>query len=254
MCRGYQRELESMGNRVLTDAPVTAIEHSEGRVTGVRYRQDGVEHFMPATQVIATAPLTSLVRMTEPKAPPEVTKAADSLTHRSMIFVYLILNRPKVTDDHWIYLPEKRLTTHRLSEFKNFSPDAAPKDKTLLCAEITCNFGDEHWNRTDKELETVVVKDLTESIGLIKADEVLHTFSRRERYAYPIYDLSYRGHRDVLLEYVDKLVGLDTTGRQGLFKYNNMDHSIGMGLAIAENVLGRGKDHRSVASGQEYFG
>ena len=254
LCRGYQKELEAMGNRVETGAAVHAIEHQDGAVTGIRYVKDGVEHHLPARQVIVTIPLTSLVRMAEPKAPETVIKAANSLAHRSMIFVYLILNRPKVTDDHWIYLPEQRLITHRLSEFKNFSPDAAPKDKTLLCAEITCNYGDEDWNRTDQELQDIVVRDLTESIGLIKADEVLFTFSRREQYAYPIYDLDYRGHRDALLAYIDGIAGLDTTGRQGLFKYNNMDHSIGMGLAIAENVLGRGADHRSVASAQEYFG
>ena len=171
-----------------------------------------------------------------------------------MIFVYLILDREKVTDDHWIYLPEQRLITHRLSEFKNFSPDAAPKDKTLLCAEITCNYQDEDWNKSDAELQEIVVKDLTETVKLIEPGEVLETFSRRERYAYPIYDLTYREHRDAILQFVESIEALDTTGRQGLFKYNNMDHSIGMGLNLAENMLGRGADHKRVATEQKWFG
>ena len=33
-----------------------------------------------------------------------------------------------------------------------------------------------------------------------------------------------------------------------------MDHSIGMGLTAADNLVGRGEDHRKVATGQEYFG
>ena len=45
-----------------------------------------------------------------------------------------------------------------------------------------------------------------------------------------------------------------TTGRQGLFKYNNMDHSIGMGLAAAENLMGRGESHKNIAEGDRYFG
>lgn len=254
LCRGYRRELEAKGSIVLTGAPATAIETRNGRVSAVRYRKDGREHRLETDKVISTIPLTSLVKLVDPPAPREIAVAADSLTHRSMIFVYLILDRPKVTDDHWIYLPEQRLTTHRLSEFKNFSKDAAPPDKTLICAEITCNYQDEDWNRTDEELQAIVVEDLTSKIGLIDAREVLHTFSRRERYAYPIYNLSYRTHRDALLGYIDSIDGIDTSGRQGLFKYNNMDHSIGMGLAVAENILGRGESHRKVADSQEYFG
>ena len=254
LCRGYRRELEGLGNKVVTGARVTKVEHRDGQVVGVRYLKDGQEHRISGPQVIGTVPLTRLVKLMDPPAPSEVIQASDSLTHRSMIFVFLILDRESVTPDHWIYLPEQKVITHRLSEFKNFSPDAAPKDKTLLCAEITCDYDDADWNKTDEELQQLVVKDLTQFVGLIKAEEVLHTFSRRERYAYPIYDLTYRDHRDKLLQYVDSFLSLDTTGRQGLFKYNNMDHSIGMGLAIAENVLGRGSDHRSVASGQQYFG
>jgi len=83
---------------------------------------------------------------------------------------------------------------------------------------------------------------------------VLHTFSRRERYAYPIYDLTYAENRDRIQACLDAIEGLETTGRQGLFKYNNMDHSIAMGLGAAENLMGVGEDHRKVASGQQYFG
>jgi len=53
---------------------------------------------------------------------------------------------------------------------------------------------------------------------------------------------------------VESIAGLETTGRQGLFKYNNMDHSIAMGLGAADSLLGVGQDHRGVASGAEYFG
>ena len=99
-----------------------------------------------------------------------------------------------------------------------------------------------------------MVGDLTKTIKLIDADEVLMTFSRRERFAYPIYDLEYRERRDAIIEFVEQVDRLATTGRQGLFKYNNMDHSIGMGLAIAENLVGGGRDHKEVATEQKWFG
>jgi protoporphyrinogen oxidase len=255
LCRRYAEELRLGGHEVLTSSPVTGVETVDGRVVAVRYKSErGEDVRLPATEVIGTIPLNVLARLLDPPAPAAVEDACASLRHRSMIFVYLILDRPKVTDDHWIYLPEQSLITHRLSEFKNFSPDAAPPDKTLLCAEITCDYLDEDWKRTDEELEKIVVRDLTEGIGLINEREVLMTFSRRERYAYPIYDLEYRGHRDLIMSHVESIRGLDTTGRQGLFKYNNMDHSIGMGLAVARSLVDGGPDHKAVATEQKWFG
>jgi hypothetical protein len=49
---------------------------------------------------------------------------------------------------------------------------------------------------------------------------------------------------------------MKSTGRQGRFKYNNMDHSMEMGLAAAAQLLegSAAADHTAVASGSEYFG
>ena len=46
-----------------------------------------------------------------------------------------------------------------------------------------------------------------------------------------------------------------TTGRQGLYRYNNMDHSIAMGRRVAKTLI-QGHDAKAdeVAAGQEYFG
>jgi protoporphyrinogen oxidase len=84
-----------------------------------------------------------------------------------MVFVYVAVNRPKVTDDSWIYLPERDLTVHRLSEFKNFSPENAPADRTMLCAEITCGFDDAIWRSPDEELILITKGDLAR-IGLVR--------------------------------------------------------------------------------------
>ena len=253
LSRTYQKDLESAGMDVLTNTPVTSVKVDDGRVVSVDVKTPEGQRTIQADRVLSTIPMTVLTRLIKPGVPQEILDCLGRLRHRSMIFVYLILDRPKLTDDHWIYLPEATLITHRLSEFKNFSPDAAPADKTLICAEITCDHGDDQWNRTDEELRDIVARDLVK-IGLLKKDEILRTFSRRERYAYPLYDLSYRENKDEILAYLSSIKGLDTTGRQGLFKYNNMDHSIAMGLGAAENLMGQGEDHKKVATGQEYFG
>src|SRR5581483_9328682 len=106
-------------------------------------------------------PITALARTVRPAAPRPVLDAISSLKYVSIIFVYLKLAKPSVSPDSWLYLPEHHLTVHRISEFKNFSPECAPPDKTLVCAEITCRIGDEHWRAADAELIEMAVSDLT---------------------------------------------------------------------------------------------
>lgn len=254
IARSYAREAQKMGVTVRLATTVEAILVENGRVTGVRVAdKEGKKEVIRCDRMLNTAAVNRIVKLVEPAAPKEVVAACDALKHRSMVFVYLILNRPQLTPDHWLYIPEDSLTVHRISEFKNFSKETAPPDKTLICCEITCDMGDEIWNETDENLRKIAVEDMVK-IGLIKPEEVLETFSHREVFAYPLYILGYKQHLEKVLGFIDAVKGLDTTGRQGLFKYNNMDHSIAMGFTAAENMLKGGDDHRHVASGKEYFG
>ncbi len=252
--RSFAREAEKLGAVIHRGCTVKAVVHGDDGVNTVRVvHADGREEEIATHDVLSTIPVTTLVRLLDPAPPAEVMEHVRAMRHRSMVFVYLILDRPQLTHDHWIYVPEKTLTVHRLSEFKNFSEECAPPSKTLICAEITCDKGDEIWNKSDEELREIAVHDV-QAMGLIRPEEVLETFTHREIFAYPLYTLGYREHLDSVLGHIDGIARLDTTGRQGLFKYNNMDHSIAMGLGAADTILGRTADHRKVATGDEYFG
>jgi protoporphyrinogen oxidase len=134
--------------------------------------------------------------------------------------------------DHWMYLPGRELTVHRLSEFKNFSPDAAPAGSTAVCCEITCRVGDERWRLDDAGAGALALADL-ERIGLLSPGEGRLLDVARLPRAYPVYDHAYRGRLELLRAALRRVGGLTSTGRQGLFRYNNMDHSIAMGRKAA---------------------
>jgi protoporphyrinogen oxidase len=247
------RALEAMGSTVLTGAPVTRV-HREGlRVTGIDYggRSPGS---IEADDYISTIPITALARSVRPAAPEHVRKAIAGLRYVSIIFVYVKVDKPQVSPDNWVYLPERHLTVHRLSEFKNFSPDCAPPGKTMVCAEITCRIGDEHWRAGDEELIEIAVSDLGR-IGLVETHEVLDAFVKKIPHAYPVYDLEYKEHLTPIMGFVHSLENIKTGGRQGLFRYNNMDQSIEMGRKMAWAVTEqRDAGHEAVATEHEYFG
>ena len=63
--------------------------------------------------------------------------------------------------------------------------------------------------------------------------DVLDVEIRKIPFAYPIYDLCYRDHLQPVMDYVGQLQNLQTTGRQGNYRYNNMDHSMAMGRSTS---------------------
>jgi protoporphyrinogen oxidase len=253
IARGYVRELEGMGSTVLTGAPVTRVHRDGRRITRIEYggaNPGSIE----ADHYISTIPITVLARTVRPGPDEEVREAIARLRHVSIVFVYLKLAKSQVSPDNWVYLPDHDVTVHRISEFKNFSPDCAPPDKTMVCAEITCRVGDEHWRASDEELIQIATADL-ESIGLIESREVIGAFVRKLPYAYPVYDLEYKENLAPIMEFVHGLENIKTGGRQGLFRYNNMDQSIEMGRKMAATVVSeRDTGHEAVATESEYFG
>jgi protoporphyrinogen oxidase len=253
LARGYARQIGAMGGRVLTDAPAIRVLRDGMRVTGIEYGKHQRE-VLEADHYVSTIPVTALAKALSPAAPPEVLQAVASLKYISIVFVYLKLNRERVSPDNWVYLPEKHLTVHRISEFKNFSKQCAPEGKTLVCAEITCRRGDEIWRMSVEQLRAIAEKDLIQ-VGLIKPGEVFDAFVKRIPYAYPVYDLDYRKHLTPILSFVGQLENIETTGRQGNFRYNNMDQSVEMGRKMGiELATGVDTGHQAVATGKEYFG
>jgi len=252
--RKYAEKVVEMGGKVLLESSVSRLEIKENTITRVFYENDGTEYALDCDEVINTIPLPILLQKFDPPVSEETQAAIRGLDYVAMVFVYLEINQDSVSPDHWVYLPEKHLTIHRISEFKNFNENAAPPGKTVICCEITCRKGDEHWNMTQEEAGRIAEQDLV-TVGLIKPGISRCIEMTKLRHAYPVYDLHYKGHLNQLKKAAKEIKNLKTTGRQGLYRYNNMDHSIAMGRRVAKTLIkGRDAHADEVAAGQEYFG
>ncbi|MBI4140278.1 hypothetical protein HY485_00415, partial [Candidatus Woesearchaeota archaeon] len=165
-----------------------------------------------------------------------VIDAVKNLRYRSLIIVYLIIKKTNVMDDQWKFFPEKEFIFTRVAELKNFSTEIAPPDKTVLTAEVGCEFEDRTFKLTDKEIYEKVIVDL-EKGNIIKRDDVEDYFSVRINRCYPVYNIGYKEQLATVLNYLDSIENLYVLGRQGLFNYNNTDHSIDMANKLAEHLL-----------------
>jgi protoporphyrinogen oxidase len=231
------------GAEIRLNAEAVEVRREGGRVTGVAFRREGREEFEGADFVISTAPLPRLAEMTRPPDD-DVTAAARRMAFRGLRFLNLVVNRPAVTDNTWVYVPEPEYFFFRIQDLRNWSPSLCPPGKSALELEISCDAGDEKWRMSDEEVRNRCLAGLA-AVGLDVAADVEAYGSSFSEYSYPIYDLDYRAKLKAVLGFLWPIENLLTIGRGGLFRYNNMDHSIKMGLLAARHV-GRGESRDAI--------
>ena len=101
--------------------------------------------------------------------------------------------------------------------------------------EYFCTAGDDLWNMSDEDLIELGKKELS-GIGLVDRDKIVDGTVYRMTKAYPVYDAGYGEYRTAVREYAQTFENFQTIGRNGLFRYNNMDHSMLTGVCAVENL------------------
>jgi len=243
------------GGKVLTKRKVEKIYHEGNTVTavGVRGPEGDIDKF-EATEVLSSIPITELVRSFDPPPPPEVLEATRHLAFRDLIVVDVCFDRPEITRDTWIYVPEAHISFGRIHEPTNWSKSMSPEDKTSLVFEFWCNEGDWLWNLDDEALLKITMEDFVK-LGLAPGAEksvVGHKIVRCKK-AYPMYVIGYEQPLNIIKDYLSKYENLILIGRYGTFMYNNMDHCIETGIRAAENVMGATHDVTAVYDPNEYM-
>ena len=220
----------------LRDTTVVRLDHSQGRIRHATIHSGGATDILEAKQFISTIPLQALVTALYPRPPAPVLAAASRLRSRDLMIVAVMLNRPRVTEHTWIYVPDRKFPFGRIHEPTNWSARMAPAGKTLLVAEYFCFRGDTIWNRTAREMTRCTVDGL-EELGLMTRRDVLDSAVLRIPNAYPLFEVGYREHCQCIQDYLDRFDNLHVAGRGGMFRYYNMDHAIQSGMDVAEKLL-----------------
>ena len=124
-------------------------------------------------------------------------------------------------------------------------PDPA---QSSIGMEYFCNQGDLVWQRSDAEMISLATSEL-DSLFPGLAEQVNLGVVYRVPHAYPVYTLGYKANLQIVLDYLRSIPGLHSVGRNGLHRYNNMDHSMLSGMQAARGLL---KDLGQQASRTSY--
>ncbi len=233
---GLEQRIRTSGVRIHTGIQIQKLlaDEDDGSIHRIVYNKDGARRSLDCDAVISTVPLPSLSNLLENELSEVAHAACHKLEYRSLILLFLLYERDLDIKDTWLYFPEAEVPFSRLSLAGNFETSCVPQGHTVITIELPCTFNDEHWQSPDQHLADFAAPFL-EKTGLVRgtADEIMAV---RLRWGYPTYTLHTKKALSKIYDELGKFPNLISTGRQGLFRHNNLDQSIHMGLLAARHV------------------
>lgn len=228
-------EIKRNGGIIHLNSKATGVDTENNGVNGVTFQKEDLSRSVECDYLISTIPLPELTTAIETNIP-DAQHITAPLRFRGVRFMNILVNKEKISDNTWMYVPENDYIMTRIQEPKRRSPFNAPDKKTSIMLEIPCNLNDTVWNMPDEDMFQRSISDLAR-LGIDIKDKAMDYFSTKTEHGYPVYRLGYKRHLKYLLQRVNRYENLMTIGRQGRFRYIFMDQAMQMGISAARNIV-----------------
>ncbi|MGE4443312.1 MAG: NAD(P)/FAD-dependent oxidoreductase [Desulfomicrobium sp.] len=249
------------GASLLMEHTVVAIRKDGDQLTSVIVRDNtkGQEKEIPADYVISSMPIKDLIQCIRGDVPKNVAEVAGNLEYRDFITVGVLLKKLRlqnntkiktvnnIVPDNWIYIQERDVLVGRLQIFNNWSPYLVHDSACVwIGMEYFCNQGDRLWSLPDEDMKRLAVDELA-SIGVADKDDLMDSCVIRVEKAYPAYFGAYSRFSEVR-SFLDAIPNLYPVGRNGMHRYNNMDHSMLSAMEAVNCITSGSVDKKSIWS------
>jgi protoporphyrinogen oxidase len=237
MWEAAARNIEARGGTVLMGRDMQRLAYDAGTKL---WRLDvatveGRTESYTARHVISSAAVRELVEKLMPR--PISLFHARALRYRDFITVALMLDKPDLFPDNWIYIHDPSVKVGRVQNFGSWSPEMVPAGMSCLGLEYFCFEGDGLWASSDADL-VALAKAECAKIGIVRPQDVIDACVVRQPKAYPVYDDDYRENmRLIRFDLEQGFPTLHLVGRNGMHKYNNQDHAMMTAMLTARNIL-----------------
>lgn len=256
-------EAEKLGVKILRCHNLKSLVLEGNKIIGaeVENLESGAEFSLEAEHVISTTSVKELIEKIKGVVPEDVREVASGLVYRDFMTVGVLLEKLKLKSktmnttvgkhgivlDNWIYVQETDVKVGRLQLFNNWSPYlVADRNKVWIGMEYFVNEGDDLWNAEDEKFCDFAVNEL-EQIGVIEKEDVLDTTVFRIQKAYPAYLGTY-GKFSIVREWTDTVGNMYLIGRNGMHRYNNMDHSMLSAMEAVQCIIDQKTDKSTIWS------
>ncbi|MDH5386475.1 MAG: FAD-dependent oxidoreductase, partial [Candidatus Aminicenantes bacterium] len=153
MWNSAKKIIGEKGGKVELNSQLIRFNRKDDRIASVVIKKDNSIQEISGDHYLSTIPLRELIQAIKPAPPDKVLKAAQGLKYRDFFTVGLIIDRPSIFPDNWIYIHSPEVRVGRIQNFKNWSPEMVPDSRmTTLGLEYFCFDTDEIWKKDDQEL------------------------------------------------------------------------------------------------------
>ncbi len=252
--------IEEKGGKIILGQRVTRIIKQDNRIVAVE-ATDGKDNtaVYEGDLFISTMPIKDLMASMN-DVPAHVAEIADGLMYRDFRVVGVLLNKLKlknttaiktvnnIVPDTWIYVQEREVKLGRIQVFNNWSPYMVNnfENTVWIGLEYFCNEKDKIWTDDDDTFIKFAINE-ADKIGIFDKKDVLDAYTHRVKKAYPAYFGTYDKF-DEIKNYVNEIENLYLVGRNGMHRYNNMDHSTLAAMKTVDYILGEEGSRESIWS------
>ncbi len=165
--------------------------------------------------LVNTAPLPVFLNLTNNSA---LRAAACKLKANSVLCMNFGVNKPNLSDKHWIYYPEKKYPFYRVGFWNNFGPLMAPLGCSSIYAEVSLKNGSD-LNLIKKKS----IQELSKIFNFAQTDIIVqHDIFLK--HAYVCYDFwREKNLGEIHKQLISK--GVLSIGRFGEWKYSSMQEA-----------------------------
>ena len=243
-------DIKRMGGQIFLREKVVKLLQKDGKIVSVTTRNDKNElKDYKGDVFISTMPVKDLIAAMN-EVPDDVQHVSDGLMYRDFRVAGVLLHQLALKNttsiktinhlipDTWIYIQEKGVKLGRVQIFNNWSPYMVDdfEHKVWIGLEYFCGEKEHIWTDDDETFIQFAIKEASQ-IGIFDQKDVIDVYTHRVKKAYP----AYFGTYDQFSKVREYLLGLDNlylVGRNGMHKYNNMDHSALTAMKTVDSILG----------------
>lgn len=220
----FAEDIIKSKGRIILDSKILRVKGKNNRIESVVYEMDGTTYEEQTDFLFSTMPLSSLIELLDMDVPDEVCEAAQGLDFCAERLVFIKVNNENLNIPMLLYFSDPDIKFNRIFKFHK---DCSPRGKTGICVEFTCNVGDDTWRAKPENLYDYSTRILVEH-NILRRHDIDGYAIREVEHAYPRFRVGFENRMRTVLTYLSTFHNLITLGRQGLFRYANIDDVLHM--------------------------
>jgi len=236
-------DIKENGGELLMGHEVIKFLASKDNINSITVKVGEEEKMIKGDYFLSTIPYKELALNITPRLATEVIEAAATLKFRAFVTVALVVKKPFITKDTWVYTHDEDMKPIRFQNFRNWSPYMIlDKELSVIGLEYICDFNDEFWNMADEELKVQGKNDFLK-LGFACEEEIIDSAVVRLQDVYPVYEIGYNEKVNIIRNALEEYENLYAFGRGGIHRYNNSDHSMATAFLTVKNIEEGYKKH-----------